>query len=40
MKSLKKNTQKNIQLKPIETKKQPTFKDYWNEIIRALIAYK
>ncbi|MGE8205695.1 hypothetical protein ACQKP0_14150 [Heyndrickxia sp. NPDC080065] len=40
MKSLTKTVKKNIQLKPIDTKRKHTFKYYWNEIIKALIATK
>ncbi|MEB9682998.1 hypothetical protein P4J24_13915 [Bacillus anthracis] len=40
MRNLTKTAKKNIQLKPIETKREKTFKDYWNEIIKALIATK
>ncbi|WP_269083726.1 hypothetical protein [Peribacillus butanolivorans] len=42
MKSLTKNTKKKkiIYSEQIETKRKKTYKDYWNEIIKALIATK
>ncbi|MGE7090277.1 hypothetical protein ACQKII_02200 [Lysinibacillus sp. NPDC048646] len=40
MKSLRKTVKKNIQSKQIKAQGKQTFKDYWNEIIKALIATK
>ncbi|WP_277815981.1 MULTISPECIES: hypothetical protein [Lysinibacillus] len=42
MKSLTKNAKKEkiIQSEQVENKKKKTYKDYWNEIIKALIATK
>lgn len=42
VKSLIKNAEKKkiIHFKQIETKRKKTFKDYWIEIIKALIATK
>ncbi len=42
MKSLTKKDKKKkiIHSKQIETKGKKTYKDYWNEIIKALIAIK
>ncbi|MGE6261113.1 hypothetical protein ACQKCU_25105 [Heyndrickxia sporothermodurans] len=40
MKSQTKTAKKNIHLELIETERKSTFKYYWNEIIKALIATK